>query len=133
MRAILSAATCAFIALQVYHYFIYPIILSALATLASKRTPRDALTPTVSLLTAAYNERDVIKGKLENSLALDYPGLEIIVVSDGSTDGTDAAVESYAPRGVRLARLTARSGKAAALNLASGMASGEVLVISDAN
>jgi cellulose synthase/poly-beta-1,6-N-acetylglucosamine synthase-like glycosyltransferase len=133
MSATLSVATCVFIALQVYHYLAYPLVLAALAAFERRRPTHEMRTPTVSLVTAAYNEQDVIRDKVENSLALDYQQLEVIVVSDGSTDRTDAILDSYVSRGVRFARLPLRSGKAAALSLASELATGDVLVISDAN
>ena len=83
---------------------------------------------------AAHNERSVIKQKIENTLALDYPSdrLEIIVVSDCSTDGTNEIVESYAPR-VKLIALSDRSGKQIALNRAVDMAMGEILLFTDAS
>ena len=133
MSAMLSAATCVFIALQVYHYLVYPLILAAVAAFERRRPPHAVRTPTVSLVTAAHNEQDVIRDKVENSLALDYPQLEIIFVSDGSTDRTDAILNSYVSHGVHFARLPLRSGKAAALSLASELATGDVLVVSDAN
>jgi cellulose synthase/poly-beta-1,6-N-acetylglucosamine synthase-like glycosyltransferase len=51
---------------------------------------------------SAYNEAAVIGAKLDNALGLDYPGdpLEVVVVSDASTDGTDEIVGSTAPHGV---------------------------------
>lgn len=133
MSTVLSAATCVLLALQAYHYFAYPLVLTALAVFERRRPKHEVHPPTVSLVTAAYNEQDVIRDKVENILALDYPQLEVIVVSDGSTDRTDAIVNSYVSRGIRFARLPSRSGKAVALNLASELASGDVLVVSDAN
>ena len=71
-----------------------------------------------------------IAATLANKLALDYPPekLEILVVSDGSTDRTDAIVASFAPRGVRLLRQEPRGGKTAALNRAVAAAEGEIIV-----
>src|SRR5690606_3827973 len=87
-----------------------------------------------SLIIAAHNEAKTIRTKLDNILALDYPAgkLEVIIASDGSTDGTDAIVQGYAPQGVRLLSLP-RQGKAPALNAAVAAATGEILVFSDAN
>ena len=55
-------------------------------------------TPFMFVVIPAHNEADVIKRKVENSLALRYPRekLEILVVDDGSDDGTDSVVASYA-------------------------------------
>lgn len=89
----------------------------------------------MSLLIAAYNEEKVIRKKLENALSLNYPKekLEIVVVSDGSTDKTDEIVQGYADRGVRLLRVEGRKGKTHAQNEAVKNCSGEIIVFSDAN
>ncbi|MFZ1987076.1 MAG: glycosyltransferase, partial [Desulfatitalea sp.] len=65
----------------------------------------------------------------------EYPTskLEIIVVSDGSTDGTDRIVKEYENHGVKLIRQEPRAGKTSALNLAVSEARGEIIVFSDAN
>jgi len=91
--------------------------------------------PSVTILIAAYNEARHIQATIENKLALDYPKvkLEIIVISDGSEDGTDEIVKGFASRGVRLIRQEPRNGKTSALNLAVPHARGEILVFSDAN
>jgi cellulose synthase/poly-beta-1,6-N-acetylglucosamine synthase-like glycosyltransferase len=91
-------------------------------------------TPRVSVISAARNEERDIGMKLENTLALDYPGdrLEIIVASDCSTDQTDAIVSGFADRGVMLQRQPVRLGKTAAQNQAVRLSSGDILVFSDA-
>ena len=90
--------------------------------------------PKVSVLIAAHNEAEVIAAKLENTLALDHPPdlLEILVGSDGSTDGTDAIVSSYVSRGVRLSAAP-RAGKVGVLNRLARQASGSVFLFTDAN
>jgi len=92
------------------------------------------ITPPVSVVIAAHNEAGVIGPRIENLLALDYPSesIEIVIASDGSTDGTDAIVASFAGRGVRLIA-PGRVGKGAALEAAVAASSGEILVFSDAN
>jgi cellulose synthase/poly-beta-1,6-N-acetylglucosamine synthase-like glycosyltransferase len=89
----------------------------------------------VTVLIPAYNEAQHIAATIQNKLEQDYPSdrLEIIVISDGSTDGTDDIVREFSSRNVRLIRREPREGKAAALNEAVRYASGEVLVFSDAN
>jgi len=91
--------------------------------------------PVVSLIIAAHNEEAVLREKLENSLAIDYPDkrLEIIVASDGSTDATEEIARSFFERGVRLHKVLERGGKTQAQNEAVRLASGEFLVFSDAN
>ncbi len=123
-------------ALVGYIYLLYPALLWLL-TFWRRRPcyaePREW--PPVSLIITAYNEAAVIREKLENSLALDYPQgkLQIIVVSDGSQDGTDPLVARYADQGVLLRRMEPRSGKTAAQNAGVRLATGQVLVFTDAN
>jgi len=94
----------------------------------------DGAWPSVTLVVAAHNEIAVIRHKVENSLALEYPGpLQIVVASDGSEDGTDEVVREFEPRGVRLYRNDPRTGKAGMLRRAVGTISSEVVVLSDAN
>jgi cellulose synthase/poly-beta-1,6-N-acetylglucosamine synthase-like glycosyltransferase len=90
--------------------------------------------PTVTIVISAYNEAKSIAAKLNNISSMEYPRdrLEVVIASDGSTDGTNAIVERYKEHGVKLLSLP-RVGKAAALNAAVSAASGEILVFSDAN
>lgn len=121
-------------ALAAYTYVGFPLLVM-LRGLVRRRSYRSAeIEPKVSLIIAAHNEAKSIRGKLENVLALDYPAqqLEVIIASDGSTDGTDAIVQEYVTRGVRLLSLP-RQGKAPALNAAVAAATGDILVFSDAN
>jgi cellulose synthase/poly-beta-1,6-N-acetylglucosamine synthase-like glycosyltransferase len=123
-------------ALVIYVYAGYPLLLYLLARCFPQRElAGDTTLRPVSLIISAYNERAVMTEKLENSLALDYPRelMDIIVVSDCSTDGTDDVVQKYRERGVRLVRQSARLGKSEGLNLGVPEASGEILVFSDAN
>ncbi len=91
--------------------------------------------PSVSLLLSVYNEEAVISRKLDNFLRLDYPRdmLELIVVSDGSTDATDVLVRDRADPGVILLRQEGRLGKSSALNLAAKRATGDILFFTDAD
>src|SRR5690606_21234105 len=118
----------------IYVFIGFPLILILRGLLLPRPYKQDDITPSVSLIIAAYNEAGVIEEKLKNTLSLDYPPdrLEIIVASDGSTDGTDEIVKRYAERGVQLLALP-RRGKIPALNTASSLAKGEILVFSDAN
>src|SRR6267143_2090843 len=122
--------------LVVYPYVIYPLLLRLLARLSPVRgEPRDgAGLPRVTLLISAYNEEAVIAEKLQNALDLDYPpdSLEVIVVSDASSDRTDEIVQEVSAREprVRLVRQDERRGKTAGLNKAVETAQGEIVVFS---
>ena len=120
--------------LLAYTYILFPLLVLLRAALRPRPYDSGEITPTVTLVISARNEAASIGAKLENLLALDYPGdrLEVVIASDGSDDGTDELVRGYAERGVRLVSL-ARVGKAAALNAAVAEAGGDVLVFSDAN
>lgn len=90
--------------------------------------------PNVSLVIPAYNEEKSIRDKLENVLALNYPPgkIEIIVVSDASSDRTDEIVDGFRHRGVTLLRMEHRNGKIAAYRRALSHLRGEIIVFSDA-
>jgi len=87
------------------------------------------------MIVSAYNEETVIAEKIENALSLDYPRdlLEIVIVSDGSTDRTGKFVLEFAQRGVVLRHYEGRIGKTACLNRALPLAAGGIIVFSDAN
>ena len=136
MTEILIAFTILCLLVPVYVYFGYPVLLWILTLRRPPRTHQIAqIEPSVSLIVSCYNEAGVIREKLDNVCALDYPSgkLEIIVVSDGSDDGTDDIVKEYARQGVRLIRQEGRLGKTMGLNLALEAATGEIVVFSDAN
>ncbi len=118
-----------------YTHVGYALIIALLARWRARPVLKGDITPTVTMLVAAYNEEDCIASKIENTLALDYPAdkLELAIVTDGSTDRTPEIVASYAERGVRLFHQPERRGKAAALARAFPLTRGEVVVFSDAN
>ena len=120
-----------------YVYVGYPIILQLLNILLKTKPARqdEMLIPEVSLIISCYNEVDVVKEKIENSLAIDYPKdkLKIIIVSDGSDDGTDEIAKQYSTEGIVLIRQEGRLGKTSAINLAMEQVTSEVVVFSDAN
>ena len=120
----------------VYVYVGYPVFLLVGARLLPVgHRIDDKILPRVTMLISAFNEKAVIREKIENSLTLDYPSelLEIAVVSDASFDGTDEIVQEYAGRGVRLIRQENRLGKSTGLNLGVTSTSGDLLLFSDAN
>lgn len=137
------------VALVVYSYLLFPLLVLLRGMLhgaaderaaAEKAAAQETASgyPMVSIIVAAHNEADVIGGKIESVLGLDYPAecLELVVASDGSDDGTNEIVAAFGERAalpaVRLLALP-RMGKASALNAAVETAEGEILVFSDAN
>ena len=89
--------------------------------------------PDVAFVIAAYNEEEVIRQKLHNTLALDYPAekLVIYVISDGSTDKTNAIVEEFPE--VKLLWRPQRKGKTAAINRVLPFITQPITIFSDAN
>jgi cellulose synthase/poly-beta-1,6-N-acetylglucosamine synthase-like glycosyltransferase len=125
------------IGLQAYHYVGYPMAVIGLARLFGKERAAGAPAPRpqVNLVVCAFNEAGVIAQKIENSLALDYPHFDVIVVADGSTDGTERIAERWSggPRRLRVLFEPTRRGKSEAMNRGAAAATGEILVFSDAN
>lgn len=122
----------------IYVYGGYPALVLLLARLIGRDVRKIDLEPSVTVVISAFNEERDIEHTIMNKLAQDYPPerLRVIVVSDGSTDRTDAIVRDLAERvGQRceLMRQEPRQGKTQALNLAVAHTSGDVLVFSDAN
>jgi cellulose synthase/poly-beta-1,6-N-acetylglucosamine synthase-like glycosyltransferase len=115
-----------------YVLFGYPLLLGLLSARERRPVRKGPAQKSVSVLLPVRNGEPWIRKKLESILALDYPReqVEILVVSNGSTDGTDSIVEEFAGRGVRLLRLE-EGNKAKALNLAIRQASGEILFFTD--
>ncbi|HWS95615.1 MAG TPA: glycosyltransferase, partial [Candidatus Methylomirabilis sp.] len=128
------AALCLIAAavLSLYILVGYPLLLSRWRRFGPPiRKDLDYRT-TVTVLLAVYNGEAFLARKLDNLLGLDYPTelLDIVVVSDGSTDATDSIVQAYSDRKVRLVRVP-HAGKAAALNAAMQHATGEILLFVD--
>jgi cellulose synthase/poly-beta-1,6-N-acetylglucosamine synthase-like glycosyltransferase len=86
----------------------------------------------VTVLLPVYNGAAFLRQKLESILALEYPKelLEVLVISDGSTDATDSIAGEFFASGVRLLRV-AKGGKAAALNAGIRQAQGQILFFTD--
>lgn len=122
--------------LIVYTYVGYGILLGLfvlIKRISGARKVHGNVQPTVSFIIAAYNEEEFIERKIANTLQLEYPSdkTEIIIVTEGSSDRTAALAASF--QGVRVIHSTRRLGKTAALKKAVGLATGEILVFSDAN
>jgi cellulose synthase/poly-beta-1,6-N-acetylglucosamine synthase-like glycosyltransferase len=121
-------------ALIFYVYIGYPSLLALISGFVKRKEAPLGYTPSVSVLIAAYNEEANIQKKLEQTLELDYPAdkLEILVLSDCSTDRTDSIVNAFNHPRVRLVRPSQRRGKTHLQNIGASLANGEVLVFSDA-
>jgi cellulose synthase/poly-beta-1,6-N-acetylglucosamine synthase-like glycosyltransferase len=124
--------------LGIYPYVVYPVLVGMLGRTLDRVVKKDETSlPTVTVITAAFNEQLHIEATVRNKLAQDYPAdkLEIIVVSDSSSDRTDEIVAAVAladPR-IRLLRNEPRAGKTAALNFAIPQAQGDIVIFADAN
>jgi len=115
-----------------FAYLGYPALLWLLARLAPRPVAAADVHPSLSVIITVRNGAAALARKLEQTLALPYPGpLELLVASDGSTDATDEIAASFAPRGVRLVRNAQRGGKEAAQACAIAEAKGEILVFTD--
>jgi cellulose synthase/poly-beta-1,6-N-acetylglucosamine synthase-like glycosyltransferase len=123
----------ALVSLVIFTYLGYPLVLWIFAKVRPREVHRSKIHPPVSIIIAARNEAEKIRGKINNTLTLDYPPslLEVIVASDASDDATDEIVRQYTERGVRLVRATHRGGKEYAQGLAVAIAKGEILVFTD--
>lgn len=115
-----------------FAYVGYPAILLLLARFSPRTIRAEAASPSLSVIIAVHNGEHELRKKLESTLALEYPrAFEVIVASDGSTDGTDAIARELADRGVALVRTEPHRGKEAAQANAIQRASGDVLVFTD--
>lgn len=120
-----------------YTWFVYPIALLSLSVIRRRSVATSTKLSTVSIIIPVHNEDKVIYEKLLNCLSFTYPNdlLEIIVVSDGSSDRTVDLVRSVAQTDsrVRLIEINHRVGKSAAQNLAIEAARGQIVLLTDAN
>ena len=122
-----------------YPYLGYPILLWVLSQAFGK--PRQTASkgepfyPSISMIIPACNEEKRIERKIDNTKALQYPSdlLEVLFVSDGSTDRTVELIRQHVSGSVRLVELPVRGGKAAALNAGLERAKYDVVVFSDAS
>src|SRR5262245_21167531 len=98
----------------VYTYVGYPILIGLRATQRPRSVKTDSSQPPVTVVVIAYNEASNIAARLENILDLDYPRdrLDVLLISDGSTDGTVEIARSLEPAGVTVLAFETRRGKA---------------------
>lgn len=118
-----------------YIYFGYPFLIMLLSYLHHSPIKKQAITPSITLIIPAYNEADVIAKKLDSVLEMQYPRdkLQIIAANDGSTDQTEAIINSYAAKGIELSSGGVRRGKVATMNTAVHLAKGEIIAFTDAD
>jgi len=129
-----------------YGYIGYPLLLWVITRLYSRLVRKARLEAGVSVVIAVWNEADVIEGKLNNLVSLDYPtgDCEILIGSDGSADQTNEIVERFvrnyrktAPEhkalpAIRFFPFTERRGKMAVLNDLLEAAQQDIVVFTDA-
>lgn len=121
----------------VYTYALYPLLVGLLAALRRRSAPApdpDTM-PGVSVVVSVFNEGCILREKLANLAALEYPAdrIEFVFGSDGSTDETVALLRDASLPGLRLFPFTDRRGKSAVLNDLVRESRGEIIVFSDAN
>ncbi len=150
-----QSTTVLALVLLAYTWIGYPAVLLLLQRLFTRRVARAPIHPHITLILAAHNEQEGIDEKLRDCLNLKYPPghIEILVVSDHSTDATEEIVERFASHHansgglpfwiqgkqvepspcIRLIRTGTRAGKSGAQNLGAEQAKGEILSFTDAN
>lgn len=119
--------------LMLYTYAGYPIWMYLRSRLRPHPQRQGSILPTVSIILAVHNGAALLRQKIAHLLSLDYPRdrIEIEIVSDGSTDGTDHILRELQDPRVKCFRCPQQSGKAAALNIGMQSATGEILLFLD--
>lgn len=126
-------------ALTLYAYFGYPALLWAHRAFHLRQPAVVATAPAewprVSITLPAYNAEATLRPVLEGLTRIDYPRdrRQILVVSDGSTDGTDDLVREFSALGVELLRIEGRLGKTEIENRAMDALTGEIIINTDAS
>ena len=120
--------------LILFAYAGYPVWVYLRAIFRPRPIRTASVFPSVTILLAIRNEAAWLAKKLQNLADLDYPShlLEVIVVSDGSVDGTDQILTAAEGPHIHGILLEEHRGKANALNCGVARAHGEVIVFTDA-
>src|SRR5262249_10534701 len=124
--------------LLVYVYWGYGVLLEMLAWLRGEVPRRHAFDgdvwPLVTILLTVHNEERNVAARLANLMEQDYPPgrMDIVVVSDGSTDGTDATVEEFRGKWPIKLLPAGRLGKSSAQNIGMRHTAGDIVVLTDA-
>jgi glycosyltransferase involved in cell wall biosynthesis len=115
-----------------YAYAGYPVVMSLRARLWPRPWKKSPITPSVSIVLAVHNGASLLPRKIEHLLGLDYPNIEeIILVSDGSTDGTAGLLVREQDSRVKAIILDEQGGKAAAVNAGMAEATADVIIFVD--
>jgi len=122
------------VAAILYTYIGYPVVVWMLAHLRNREVLKADIFPSISVVLACHNEQGNIEARIKNLLECDYPRdlLEIVIVSDGSTDLTAEIARRHASDRIRLFAYEQQKGKATALNIGVEIANGEIILFADA-
>jgi len=117
-----------------YCYLGYPLLICLLSRLFSKPVHKSVIFPSVSIIISVYNEEDVIKNKIDNLLALDYPKdqIDILIGSDASTDRTDQIIQNYQDPRLHVFIHPQRRGKMMTVNDLVARSKNEIIFFNDA-
>jgi poly-beta-1,6-N-acetyl-D-glucosamine synthase len=115
-----------------YTYLGYPLAMWSLARVCSRKRTVAGISPSVSIVLAVHNGMELLQAKIQHLLDLDYTEIkEIIIVSDGSSDGTAEYLQKlHSPR-IRTVVIAEHGGKAVAVNAGAALATSEVLLFVD--
>lgn len=123
-----------------YAYLGYGILLFILVRIKrlfkkKKTINNPGYEPEVTLFVAAYNEKDYVDAKIENSFSLEYPSEKVhqVWVTDGSNDGTPDRLKKYTGKGVEVYHEDARGGKIGAMNRGIQFVKTPIVIFSDGN
>lgn len=115
-----------------YTYAGYPLAMCALSWLRPSRWKIAPICPSVSIVLAVHNGASLLADKIQHLLDVDYPNIqEIIIVSDGSTDGTAELLAREQHPSIRAIVLNEHRGKAVAVNAGVAASTGNVILFVD--
>ena len=119
--------------LMFYIYGAYPLWMYLRSRLQPRPQRQGSIFPTVSIILAVHNGAALLRQKVAHLLSLNYPQdrMEIEIVSDGSTDGTDDILKEFQDPRIKCFQCSEHLGKAAALNIGMQSATGEILLFLD--
>jgi cellulose synthase/poly-beta-1,6-N-acetylglucosamine synthase-like glycosyltransferase len=131
----MEAVFFSFLFFSVYSYAIYPAVVYVMSRVLNNPWDKGDIAPPITIVISVYNEEKVIEQKLKNALSLKYPEglLEIIVISDGSSDRTNEIASMFKDSRLVLKAFPERSGKTACLNRVVPEAKGDIILFTDAN